>query len=109
MGRWDILQRDNARDSEARTSTRRTRDRSQAARTFPLVEGRQTFFARTHRKDRSGRGKAPQSGRQIAGPSIGDRGRTYSLRSSEIAAMTDIGTFRTVDVQRPGSIRLWRG
>jgi len=98
MGRWDIFDRYNTRDSEAGQPREERRQKSNTP------------------SDSIGRGSADSSGPnsperpEKPGHSAcestrdqrtqyHDRGRTYSLRNSEIAAMTDIGRFRTVDVR----------
>ncbi|HXN23407.1 MAG TPA: hypothetical protein VOA41_11770 [Candidatus Dormibacteraeota bacterium] len=97
MARWDILQRENARDSEV--GPPREERRQQPSGTGVSVGRGPTDGSPANSPERPER--PPQSSPERSP----DRrtqyrhgGRTYSLRSSEIAAMRDIGTFRTVDV-----------
>src|SRR6266853_490531 len=82
MARWDFLQRENARDSDGRGPTDGSSPNSPE---------------RPERPSQTSPGRSPERRTQY-----GHGGRTYSLRSSEIAAMRDIGTFRTVDVSDLG-------
>src|ERR1700720_1490664 len=97
MGRWSILDVEQActttaqRPSEnrpqrqtgeaARSVSRVTRNESVAGRSIPPARTRATSIPRS--EDRRTLHE--------------DRGRSYSLRESEIQAMSDIGRFRTVD------------
>jgi hypothetical protein len=98
MARWDILQRENARDSEVRPPREERRQESSGA---GVSVGRgPTDGSPANSPER------PQGSLQSFAERSPDRrtqyrqgGRTYSLRDSEIAAMRDIGTFRTVDVR----------
>src|ERR1700682_1062643 len=97
MARWDILQRENARDSEV--GAPREERRQQPSGTGVSVGRGPTDGSPANSPERPER--PPQSSPERSP----DRrtqyrhgGRTYSLRSSEIADMRDIGTFRTVDV-----------
>src|SRR5260221_1554988 len=98
MARWDILQRENARDSELGPS--REERRQEASSTGVSVGRGPTDGSsgdspeRPERPSQSSTERSPDRRTQY-----GHGGRTYSLRSSEIAAMRDIGTFRTVDVR----------
>jgi hypothetical protein len=98
MGRWDYLERDNARDSET-GSPREERHHGSSAASVSLGR-RPTDGSSTKSRER------PESPRQGSKERSHDRradyryeGRTYSLRSSEIAAMVDIGRFRAIDVR----------
>src|SRR5229473_4406086 len=98
MARWDILQRENARDSELGPS-RKERRQEPSGTGVSVGRGPTEFSSpnspeRPERQGQSSRERSPDRRTQY-----GHGGRTYSLRSSEIAAMTDIGTFRTVDVR----------
>src|SRR5712692_3609897 len=98
MARWDILHRDNVRDAEPRPNNE---SRPQGTNgTTPSVGREPTETSSTTRPER------PERPGQSSPERSPDRrtqhrhgGRTYSLRGSEIAAMRDIGTFRTVDVR----------
>jgi hypothetical protein len=98
MGRWDILHRNNARDSEmgpART------ERQQESGATGVSVGRGPADGSSanspERPERPGQSSPERSRDRRSEHRHG--GRTYSLRGSEIAAMTDIGTFRSVDVR----------
>jgi hypothetical protein len=101
MSRWNIWQRDNARDAESKEANE---DHPQQTEVVNVSVGRgaaETLDAVTaERPERPVRPEqhieARSPNRRTKHPS-GDR--TYSLRNSEIAAMTDIGKFRTVDVR----------
>ena len=98
MARWDILHRDNARDSELGQPRE---ERRQEADGMSVSIGRgPTDSASLNPRERPERPdeSLPQRS-QDRRSRYQDRGRTYSLRSSEIAAMKDIGRFRTVDVR----------
>jgi len=69
MARWDILQRENARDSELGPSREERRQESSGTG-VSVGRGPTDGSSGAHRKGRSGRVKAPQSGRQIAGPNM---------------------------------------
>src|SRR6266436_8227125 len=101
MARWDFLQRENARDSEVRPSRE---ERPQESTGTGVSVGRGPTNGscanspeRPERPNQSSPERSPDRRTQY-----GHGGRTYSLRSSEIAAMRDIATFRTVDVRDLG-------
>src|SRR5260370_2065341 len=98
MARWDILQRENVRDSEVGPSREERRHESSST---GVSFGRGSTDGssgespeRPERPSQSSPERSPDRRTQY-----GHGGRTYSLRSSELAAMRDIGTFRTVDVR----------
>jgi predicted transcriptional regulator len=98
MARWDTLRGDRVRDAEMSPSPE---ERHQDSTGTSVSVGRgpsHTSSAnipeKPERQGQSSRARTPHLRTQHR-----DRGRTYSLRSREIAAMTDIGTFRTVDVR----------
>jgi hypothetical protein len=96
MGRWDILRHDNARDSEPGPPREERRHQSSAT---SVSVGRGptdgSFANAPERPERPGP-SYPERSPNRRTPHRHE-GRTYSLRSSELAAMRDIGTFRTVD------------
>src|SRR5258707_9425682 len=101
MARWDFLQRENVRDSEVRPSREERRQESSGT---DVSVGRGTTDGssanspeRPERPSQTSPERSPERRTQY-----GHGGRTYSLRSSEIAAMRDIATFRTVDVRDLG-------
>ena len=98
MGRWDILDRNNVRESESGPPRE---ERRQESSTTSVSVGRgpgerssANSQVRPERPGQSSPERLPDRRTQLH-----DRGRTYSLCSSEIAAMADIGRFRTVDVR----------
>src|SRR5467141_289057 len=98
MARWDILQRENVRDSELGLPREGRRQDSEATSVSvgrgPTDGSSANSPERPERPSQSSPERSPDRRTQY-----GHGGRTYSLRSSEIAAMRDIGTFRTVDVR----------
>ncbi len=98
MSRCDILRRDNTRDLELGQPRK---DRRQDADGATVSVGRgATDSSPTNSPERPERiGQSILDRPQDRRSQYNDRGRTYSLRSSEIAAMKDIGRFRTVDVR----------
>src|SRR5260370_9431537 len=101
MARWDVLQRENARDSEVGPSREERRQESSGTGVSvgrgPTDGSSANSPERPERPSQSSPGRSPERRTQY-----GHGGRTYSLRSSELAAMRDIGTFRTVDVRDLG-------
>jgi len=101
MARWDFLQRENARDSEVRPSREERRQESSGTGVSvgrgPTDGSSPNSPERPERPSQTSPERSPERRTQY-----GHGGRTYSLRSSEIAAMRDIGTFRTVDVRDLG-------
>src|SRR5713101_6527072 len=101
MARWEILQRENVRDSELGPSREERRPESSRTRVSvgrgPTDGSSGDSPERPERPSQSSPERSPDRRTQY-----GHGGRTYSLRSSEIAAMKDIGTFRTVDVRDLG-------
>jgi hypothetical protein len=98
MARWDILNGDRGRESEA-ASPREERPKQSNDTTVSVGRGPiDSSSANTpERPDRTGQGSISRTPHRRT--QHRDRGRTYSLRSSEVAAMRDIGMFRTVDVR----------
>src|SRR5260370_2812099 len=101
MARWDILQRENVRDSELGPSREERRQEPGGTGVSVgrgLTDGSSANSPeRPERPSQSSPERSPDRRTQY-----GHGDRTYSLRSSEIAAMRDIGTFRTVDVRDLG-------
>jgi len=97
MARWDIFDRDNMRESEPRPPQeerpQKSPDTEPSVGRGPKHDSSAATRERpAKRRQADGRG----STRRTRHP---DRGRIYRLRPSELAAMSDIGKFRTVDVQ----------
>ena len=97
MARWDILNRDNVRDAEPSPANESrphdTNGTSPSVGRGPTESSTTTTPERPERPVQTSPERSPDRRTQHR-----HGGRTYSLRSSEIAAMRDIGTFRTVDV-----------
>jgi hypothetical protein len=98
MGRWDILNRDNTRESELEPAHEEPRqgtsDTGVSVGRGPCDGSSANSQERPERPSHHAAENTRDRRTQLY-----NRGRTYSLRSSEIAAMKDIGTFRTVDVR----------
>ncbi len=98
MGRWDILRRDNARESEVAQPREERRQETNGASVSVGRGPTDSSPANSpERPERAGQSFPERSHDRRS--QYDDRGRTYSLRSSEIAAMKDIGRFRTIDVR----------
>src|SRR6266851_4523007 len=101
MARWDFLQRENARESELELPREGRRQDSEATGVSvgrgPTDGSSPNSPERPERPSQTSPERSPERRTQY-----GHGGRTYSLRSSDIAAMRDIGTFRTVDVRDLG-------
>jgi len=98
MASWDFLQRDSGRDFENRQQ-REERPQEQTSPSVSVGRGPSDGSPANHPAKSETREQNPVP--RSAGGRIerDDRGRPYSLRDREIHAMTDVGTFRTVDVQ----------
>jgi hypothetical protein len=98
MARWDILNRDNVRDAEPRPANESrphdTNGTSPSVGRGPTESSTTTTPERPERPVQNFRERSADRRTQHR-----HGGRTYSLRSSEIAAMGDIGTFRVVDAR----------
>jgi hypothetical protein len=98
MARWDILNRDNVRDAEPNPANESrphdTNSTSPSVGRGPTESSSTTTPERPERPVQSSPERSPDRRTQHR-----HGGRTYSLRSSEIAAMRDIGTFRVVDAR----------
>src|SRR5437016_10696164 len=98
MARWDILRQNQARDAELiplHTEPREElKDSNTQVSRGPADESSTNNIEKPERSGNAIISHTPSRRTQHR-----DQGRTYSLRSSEIAAMTDIGMFRTVDVR----------
>jgi DNA-binding PadR family transcriptional regulator len=98
MARWDILRQDRAREAElASPRPKRQDDSGQGSVSVGRGPGDASSSSAADKprsqenplRDRALRHRTHHR----------DQDRTYSLRHREIVAMTDIGTFRTVDVR----------
>src|SRR5882762_907039 len=98
MARWDILRQNQARDAELLPSHAEPREEPKNGTTNigrgPADESSTNGVERPERTGDAIVSRTPSRRAQHR-----DRDRTYSLRGSEIATMTDIGMFRTVDVR----------
>ena len=98
MARWDILNRDNVRNAEPSPANESrphdTNGTSPSVGRGPTESSSTTTPERPERPGQSSPERSPDRRTQHR-----QGGRTYSLRSSEIAAMRDIGTFRVVDAR----------
>jgi hypothetical protein len=98
MARWDILQRDTVRDSEVRPPReergQQPSDTSVSVGRGPRDGSSANTLERPERPRQSSPERSPDRRTQHR-----QGGRSYSLRTSEMAAMTDIGMFRTADVR----------
>ena len=98
MPRWDIGDSARRRESEPppkRDERHRESDKAhRSAGRGPSDDSSSSTPDRPERKEKVARSKPPE--RRIEHR---DRQRGYKLRSSEIEAMSDIGRFRTVDIQ----------
>jgi hypothetical protein len=98
MARWDILNRDNVREAEPKPENESrphdTNATSPSVGRGPTETSSTTTPERPERPGQSSRERPPNRRTQHR-----HGRRTYSLRSSEIDAMKDIGTFRAVDVR----------
>lgn len=98
MARWDILNGDRVRESEAASPReehpKQSKDTSVSVGRGPTDSSSANTPERPERPGQSSISRTPHRRAQHR-----DRGRTYSLRSSEVAAISDIGMFRTVDVR----------
>jgi len=97
MARWDILEAIKRREAEPAPSREEPPTKSNS--TGPSV-GRVGSGASAGEFERPKH--SPEVGDRMPKEprtQYEDRGRTYSLRNSEMEAMADIGRFRTVDVQ----------
>lgn len=98
MSRWDISDPDRVHSSETRVPEGEARTQPDSA--SPSV-GRggssDSSSATDERKERTAGPPVSRAPERRARHQ--DRGRTYLLRSSEMAAMIDMGRFRTVDVR----------
>jgi DNA-binding PadR family transcriptional regulator len=98
MARWDILRQDRTREAEvASTRPKRQDDSEQGSVSVGRGPG-DTSSSSTADKPRTQ--ENPLRERALRHRTHHrDQNRTYLLRHREIVAMTDIGTFRTVDVR----------
>src|SRR5258708_39769080 len=98
MARWDILRQNQVRDGELQPPHMEPREELKDSNTQvsrgPADESSTNGVERPERSGNAIVSRTPSRRAQHR-----DRDRTYSLRSSEIATMTDVGMFRTVDVR----------
>jgi hypothetical protein len=98
MARWDILRQDRAREAELASTRPKPQDDLREGNVSvgrgpsDAASGNSAEKPRTHESHLPDR--SPQNRTRYR-----DQDRTYSLRRREIIAMTDIGTFRTVDIR----------
>jgi hypothetical protein len=98
MARWDILNRDNVRDAEPSPANEsRPHDTNGTSPSVGRGPTESSSTTTPERPERPGQSSPERSSDRRTRHRHG--GRTYSLRSSEIAAMRDIGTFRVVDAR----------
>ncbi len=98
MARWDILNRDNVRDAEPKPENEsRPQDTNGTSPSVGRGPTESSSTATPERPERPGQSSPERSPDRRTQHRQG--GRTYSLRSSEIAAMRDIGTLRVVDAR----------
>jgi DNA-binding PadR family transcriptional regulator len=98
MVRWDILNRDNVRDAEPKPQNEsRPQDTNGTSPSVGRGPTESSSTAAPERPERPGQSSLERSRDRRTQHQQG--GRTYSLRSSEIAAMRDIGTLRVVDAR----------
>jgi hypothetical protein len=98
MPRWDISGPDRVHTSELRAPADKPPRQSNTDSPSVVRGGSNDSSTDAPRR----RERAPETATPRAAKRrtlYQDRGRIYSLRSSEMEAMTDIGRFRTVDVQ----------
>lgn len=98
MARWDISDPDRVHGSDLPLSQEERRPETESA--SPPVGRGGSSDSSTEELERRQRPteERPERPRERRAQHQ-DRGRTYSLRNSEMEAMIDIGRFRTVDVQ----------
>ena len=98
MGRWDVFNRDSSRDTDVGLAREPRPEESNAVSVSvgrgPTENTSAESPERPDRTEQRSAARAPERRSQHQ-----DRGRTYSLRASEIATMTEIGRFRTLDVR----------
>jgi DNA-binding PadR family transcriptional regulator len=98
MSRWDIFRGDTVRDAELRPP-REERHQESISTSVSVGRGPGDAPSANTRERPERQGQSSRARTSDVRTQYRDRGRTYSFRSREIAAMRDIGTFRTVDVR----------
>ena len=98
MARWDILRQDRAREAELASTRPKRQDDSGKGNVSVRRGPGDASSASATEKPRTHESHLPDRSAQNR-TRYRDHDRTYSLRHREITAMTDIGTFRTVDVR----------
>lgn len=98
MARWDILRQDRAREAELASTRPKpqndSKDGSVSVGRGPSDASSSSAEEKSRTQENRVRERSPRQRARHR-----DQDRTYSLRQREIVAMTDIGTFRTVDVR----------
>ncbi|MGC1618562.1 MAG: hypothetical protein WA765_08730 [Candidatus Acidiferrum sp.] len=98
MSRWDISDPDRVHNSETRAPEGEARtEPDSASPSAGRGGGSDSSSAANERKERTAEPAAPLAAERRARHQ--GRGRTYRLRRSEMESMTDMGRFRTLDVQ----------
>jgi predicted transcriptional regulator len=97
MARWDILRQDRAREAELPSTGPKPQDNSKESRVSVGRGPSDASSSNSADKHRTQDNRLPERSPRHR-TRHRDQDRTYSLRRREIEAMTDIGTFRTVDV-----------
>ena len=98
MARWDILRQDRAREAEPATKRPKPQDDSKEGSVSVGRGPSDTSSSSAAEKSRTPENRLPERSPRHRTRHL-DQDRTYSLRQREIVALTDIGTFRTVDVR----------
>jgi DNA-binding PadR family transcriptional regulator len=98
MGRWDIADRSRVHTAEPRNSTSERRQERESA-SPSAGRGGSNGPSTEELPDRQHSIEQTPDGRGDRRTRYQDRGRSYSLRSSEIEALSDIGRFRALDAE----------
>lgn len=97
MARWEILREGWERDAESASTSPLPQDDPRGGGVSVGRGARDASPGSTPDHPRTPQNRLPEQSRHRTRHP--DRDRTYSLRQREIVAMTEIGTFRTVDVR----------
>ena len=97
MARWDILRQERTREADLASHEQKPRGDSQSGSVSVGRGPSDSSSNHAVEKTRTQQKTSPERSSQTR-TRHRDQHRTYTLRDREIAAMTDIGTFRTVDV-----------
>jgi DNA-binding PadR family transcriptional regulator len=98
MARWEILRHERAREAEVTPPRTERREESNNSN-VSVGRGPTDAMSANAPEERDRMGQSIPSRSPSRRTRHRDKDRRYSLRSSEITAMTDIGMFRTVDVR----------